>query len=189
MFSKTWKKDDRFVEKNKYMVLDYWKILHETYDSFIKRDPQTILHLIMHDEDAYKKLLESVMVDEVQLSVDDYLYIYNDNIGLINRKKDIDKQRKELDRTLNVKKANIISAMMDTGFEVNKFCQVDGSNKSLRVKINLTHASQTYDFERIVRDFGLLHTMSEEEKEKYTTSKERSFSLRVSHNKKSFFED
>lgn len=189
MFSKTWKKDDRFVEKNRYMVLDYWKILHQTYDSFIKRDPQTILDLIMHDEDAYQKLLESIMVDEVQLSVDHYLYIYNDNIELINAKKDIDKQKRELDKTLDVKKANIISAMMNTGFEVNEFHKVDGSNKSLKIKIKLTPASQTYDFERIVRDFGLLHTMSEEEKEKYTTSKERSFSLRVSHKKKEFFED
>lgn len=183
-FSKKWIKDESFIDDNRYMILDYWEVLHKTYESFKNIEYQVVLDLIENDEDKYKVLLDSVMTEEVRIAVDDYLSIYKENIDLINKKREIDKQKRELDKILDPKKSKILSAMIDSGLPLNEFYKMDDY---LKIKIKHTPENKTFDFERIVRDSGLLHSMSEEDKEKYTIGTDESFSVRVYEKKKDFY--
>ncbi|MGL6107542.1 MAG: hypothetical protein ACRC03_15580 [Romboutsia sp.] len=160
-YSKIWEQDKLFMQKHEKVILQYWKMLCDVNKRYLDGDQQ--VKLKVHENDTNYKLL--ILGAEMEVDIERYIRLDKE---LRDRKDELELIKREIIRKLESR--NLQDVRLN-GFSAKKYPKL-----------------KTFKYSDIVRDKGILESLSEEELELYTHELDEKYVIRVQH-KKDFFEE
>jgi hypothetical protein len=157
-YSKIWEQDKLFVQKHEKVILQYWKMLCDVNKRYLDGDTQVKLKVHEYDNN-YKLILGA----EMEVDIEKYIRLDKE---VRDRKGELELIKRDIIRKLESR--NLQDVRLN-GFSAKKYPK-----------------SKVYKYSDIVRDKGILESLSEEELELYTHELDEKYVIRVQH-KKDFF--
>lgn len=157
-YSKIWEQDKLFIHKHEKVILQYWKMLCDVNKRYLDGDQQ--IKVKVHEYDNNYKL---ILGAEMEVDIEKYIKLDKE---VRDRKDELELIKREIIRKLESR--NLQDVRLN-GFSAKKYPK-----------------SKVYKYADIVKDKGILESLSEEELELYTNELEEKYVIRVQH-KRDFF--
>jgi hypothetical protein len=158
-----WKKDESFLEKTGNIILHYWEILHEQYEKFLRKDRQAMVRVYTNTDKQERA--EELLGERMKELIDNY-------IELCEKKTCIDMHLERVKKAIEQEAiANELTDFKIKGFSLKK-----------------TESSTVFQYSKLVKDKGILDSLTEEEKMFYSYTKDGGYTMRYTPPKEDSFD-
>jgi len=158
-----WKKDESFLEKTGNIIVHYWVLLHEQYEKFLRKEKQAMVR-VYSGTDKEEKVAD-LLGEKMKELIDDY-------IELCEHKASIEIKLERVKRQIEEEAiANELTDFKIKGFSLKK-----------------TEPTTVFQYSKIVKDKGILDSLTEEEKTFYSYTKDGGYTMRYTAPKEDSFD-